>query len=199
MRLILVEDHPVVRLGIRTVLNAQEDMEVVGEAGSAHEALSLAETLVPDLVILALRLEGQFQGIELCRELKALTEAPYILVYTSYNSPDDVYSCFLSGADSYVHKGEDSARLLDSTRQTYAGKRVWLLGVEVHDEALRLQGVIDDSTLTPREKEVLGFVLQGFTNPQIGNQLSIELPTVKTHVSSILRKLNLSSRRDLLH
>ncbi|MGH3358964.1 MAG: response regulator [Nocardioidaceae bacterium] len=197
IRILLVEDHPVVRLGLSTVIAAQPDMEVVGEAATSGDALGCISDLAPDLVILPLRLEGEPRGVELCRELKSSATAPKVLIYSSYNSTEEASSSFLSGADSFVHKGEDSGRLLDTIRATAAGRRVWLLGVETKDQSAKLQELMEDSGLTRREQEVLGFMLQRLTNAQIANELFVELPTVKTHVSNILAKLGLRSRRDL--
>lgn len=197
IRIQLVEDHPVVRLGLKTVIEAQPDMEVVGEAESARDAVATARDLAPDLVILPLRLEGELRGIELCRELKSTPPAPRVLIYTSYNSAEDASASFLSGADSFVHKKEDSARLLDTIRTTAQGRRTWLLGAETRDESDRLREAVERSGLTLREREVLGFMLQRFSNAEIAGELFIELPTVKTHVSNILAKLGLQSRQEL--
>lgn len=197
IRVLIVEDHPVVRLGLKTVIDAQPDMEVVGEADAAEDALIAVDDLAPDLVIVPLRLDGELRGIELCRELKSMTSAPRVLIYTSYNSADDASASFLSGADSFVHKGEDSGRLLDTIRTTVEGRRTWLLGAESGDESDRLRTAVERSGLTEREREVLGFMLQRFSNAEIAKELFIELPTVKTHVSKILAKLGLRSRQEL--
>lgn len=193
----LVEDHPIVRLGIKTVIDAQPDMAVAGEAETIAEAVQQARALAPDLVILALRLEGELRGIEICREIKNLPQAPAVLVYSSFNRGEDVSASFLAGSDSFVYKGAPSARLLASVRDTLAGKRVWITGVEPKDQSSRLRRSVEDSGLTAREREVLGFMLQRYTNSAIADELYIELPTVKSHVRSILRKLGLASRREL--
>jgi two-component system, NarL family, response regulator DevR len=195
--ILLVEDHPLVRLGLRTVIDAQDDMRVVSEAATGEEAVSAARGHVPGLAIVPLRLEGELRGIELCRELKSVVPTLRVLIYTSYNSTEDASAAFLSGADSFVYKGEDSARLLDTIRTTAAGRRSWLLGAETQDQSARLAEAVERSGLTQREREVLGFMLQRLTNAQIANELFIELPTVKTHVRNILGKLGLRSRRDL--
>ncbi|WP_342450333.1 response regulator transcription factor [Arthrobacter pigmenti] len=197
IRILLVEDHPVVRLGLRTAICAQPDMEVVAEADSAEQALAKQKEHVPQLVIIPLRLGGELRGIELCREVKSVPDAPFVLVYTSYNSKEDSSSSYLSGADSYLHKGEDTGRLLDSIRATSTGRRVWRLGTEASDQMARLEQAVENSHLTRREREVLGFMLQRFTNAQIADELFVELPTVKTHVSNILHKLGLRSRQEL--
>jgi len=195
--IVLVEDHPAVRLGLGSVLAAQADLKVVAEARSSEDALALVTEYRPDLVVLPLRLEGELRGVELCRELVALAHAPKVLIYSAYNSPDDASASFLSGAHSFVHKGEETGRLLETIRSTLDGRRVWLLGAEPNDSVAQLEQHIEKSRLTSRESEVLGFMLQRFTNAQIANELFIELPTVKTHVRSILSKLGISSRREL--
>lgn len=188
-RVLLVEDHPAMRLGIRTVLGLEGGVEIVGEAPDAAGALRLASELRPDLVLLDLRLRGG-DGLPLCRSLKCLADPPYVLVYTAYNAPAEVREAMLCGADSFVHKGEDPARLREAVRETCAGKRVWLLG-EQGDEA-------GPAALTPREREVYERLLLGHPNRQIAEELGVSLPTVKSHVTNILKKLGVSSRRDLL-
>lgn len=197
IRILLVEDHPVVRLGLRTAISAQPDMEVINEADSPESAMSKCFDETPDLAIIPLRLGGEIRGIELCREIKTCPGAPYVLIYTFYNSREETSSSYLSGADSYLHKGEDTWHLLDAIRATSAGRKVWLLGTEASEQAAKLEEAVENSGLTRREREVLGFMLQRFTNAQIAKELFIELPTVKTHVSNILHKLGLSNRQEL--
>jgi NarL family two-component system response regulator LiaR len=197
VRIVLVEDHPIVRLGLKTVLDAQPDMAVVGEAQTPAEAVEITASLRPDLAILALRLQGELCGVEVCREIKNLPDTPAVLIYSAFNSNEAIASCFLSDADGFVYKGAESGRLLSSIRDTYAGRRAWVSGVESKEHSAQLRRAVEESGLTPKEREVLGFMLQRFTNSQIAGELYIELPTVKTHVSSILRKLGLSSRQEL--
>jgi two-component system response regulator DevR len=197
LRITLVEDHPIVRLGLKTVIDAQPDMTVVGEAETVADGIRRAADDGPDLVILALRLQGELRGIELCREIKNLPRAPAVLIYSSFNSSEDLSSSFLSGADGFVHKGADFERLLASVRAAHAGRRPWVPGAEAKEQGARLGHAVEESGLTPRELQVLGFMLQHLTNSDIAKELYVELSTVKTHVSSILRKLGLSSRREL--
>lgn len=194
---LIVDDHPVIRLGLRSAIESQPDLRVVAEATSAAAALALTLIHRPDLVLLPLRLEGEFKGVELCREIVAGPSAPRVLVYTSFNGPDDASAAFLSGAHSFVHKGAETERLLEAIRATRHGRRVWLLGAD-HDRTVqRLQANAATANLTPREQEVLGLLLQRLTNAQISRQLFIELATVKTHVRNILGKLGVASRREL--
>lgn len=196
-RILLVEDHAIVRLGLRTVLSAQNDMHIVGEVNTDVQALNAVSISKPDLVIIPLRLGGELKGVELCREIKSCTDAPYVLIYTSYNSREDSLSSYLSGADSFLHKGEQASRLLEAIRATVAGKKVWIIGSENAEQVEHLERKVAASKITTREREVLGFMLQRFTNAEIANELFIGLPTVKTHVSNILQKLEIRNRQEL--
>lgn len=195
--ILLVEDHAIMRLGLRTVLGAQPDMRIVGEASTGPQTLAAVAAHNPDLVIIPLRLGGELRGVELCREIKGGLNAPLVMIYTSYNSPQDSSSAYLSGADSFLHKGERASRLLDTVRATAAGKKVWIVGSENTAQIEFLEGQVANSKITSREREILGFMLQRFTNAEIANELFIEVPTVKSHVSSILAKLGIRSRMDL--
>ena len=196
-KILLVEDHPIVRLGLRTVLEAQPDMRITGETSSESQALAAVKAARPDVVILPLRLGGELRGVELCREIKNAPDAPHVLIYTSYNSREDASSAYLSGADSFLHKGQQASRLLDTLRAIASGRRVWILGTESSEQLESLEQRVETSRITSREREILGFMLQRFTNAEIANELFIEIPTVKSHVSSILQKLGLRRRQDL--
>jgi DNA-binding NarL/FixJ family response regulator len=197
LRVLLVDDHPTVRFGIRHLLASASEVEVVCEAESAAEAVRLAESLRPDLVLLDLRLGGD-SGIEACREIKALPDAPRVLVFTAHTSAENVAGATLAGAEGYLHKGVEAEKLLDAIERTHAGGRVWLLPTENEVEAAtRLKESSDEALLTPKEKEVFALVLKRRTNPEIAEELYISLYTVKNHVSSILRKLGLKSRREI--
>lgn len=197
-RVLLVEDHPIVRLGLATVIGAQEDLTVVAEAEQAEEALAAVSATSPDLVILPLRLGGESAGLELCREIKSFSPAPHVMMYTSFTSPSDATLAFLSGADSFLTKDSPEHRLLETIRDTVGGNRVWSRNADTDRSARSLKSYVDESSLTAREREVLGFMLQRYSNAEIGKELFISVPTVKTHVSNVLQKLGVSSRRDLL-
>lgn len=193
----MVDDHPPIRLAIKTVLGTEKDLRIVGEAEDAEEALQLAKELEPDLVILDLRLRGEHSGLELCREIKSLSDPPYVMLYTAYNSPQEIASCRLSGADSYVHKSEDAALLLDIIKSIRAGKERWVLGIEMEEVRIQLQTAREQGILTDREMEVYGLLLQRRTNPEIARELSVSPETVKTHVTNVLHKLEYGSRYEL--
>jgi DNA-binding NarL/FixJ family response regulator len=197
LRILLVDDHPTVRFGLKHLL-ASAGFEIVGEAGNADDAVRLVEDLVPELVLLDLRL-GEGSGIEVCREIKALSDSsPRVLVFTAHASVEDVAGATLAGADGYLHKGVEGKKLLDAVRRTHAGQRVWLLPVENEEEAADLaRETSGKARLTPKEREVFALVLKRRTNSEIASELYISLYTVKNYVSSILRKLGLKSRREI--
>jgi two-component system response regulator DevR len=195
LRILLVDDHPTVRFGLKHLLASAD--EVVGEAENATDAVWLVQDLRPDLVLLDLRL-GEDSGIEVCREIKALPGAPRVLVFTAHASVEDIAEATLAGADGYLHKGVAGDKIFDAVRRTHAGQRVWLLPAENEDEAAdRIRETSGEARLTPKEKEVFALVLKRRTNPEIADELYISLYTVKNHVSSILRKLGLKSRREI--
>jgi len=197
LRILLVDDHPTVRFGLKYLL-ASTGFEIVGEAGNAADAVRLAEDLRPDLVLLDLRL-GEGSGIEVCREIKALSGgSPRVLVFTAHTSVEDVAGATLAGADGYLHKGVKGEELLEAVRRTRAGGRVWLLPARDEEAAAaRIEEASGEARLTPKEKEVFALVLKRRTNAEIASELYISLYTVKNHVSSILRKLGLKSRREI--
>lgn len=197
IRIGLVEDHPVVLLGLEVLVSAQDDMEVAGKAIAMEDGLELASRSQADVMVVPLRLHGEWHGIELCRSIKNLADAPKVVICTSFPSTEEVAASFLSGADAFVYKGAETSRLLDTIRQTSRGNRGWVPAVEPAASADHLRDIWSKSDLTSREQEVLGLMLQHFTNAQIADELVVELTTVKTHVRNILGKLGITSRRDL--
>jgi DNA-binding NarL/FixJ family response regulator len=195
LRILLVDDHPTMRFGLKHLLASAA--EVVGEAENADDAVRLTRELHPELVLLDLRL-GEDSGIEVCREVKALPEAPRVLVFTAHTSVEDVAGATLAGADGYLHKGVEGEELLAALERIHSGKHVWLLPAGNEEEvATRLRETSGEARLTPKEKEVFTLILKRRTNPEIAEELYISLYTVKNHVSSILRKLGLKSRREI--
>ena len=190
--IVLVDDHPVVRIGVRALVDGQPDMSVVGEASTAPEAVAVVAERTPDLVIQELVLDGTPCGAELCRMLKQRPRPPSVLGLTARRDPADVTAGYLAGADSYLHKAVGTASLLSTIRATAAGRRVWACGAEP------VAGSdVTDGALTPRERDVLALLLQHHSNADIACELHLGLPTVKTHVSAVLRKLGRARRQDL--
>ena len=201
MRVVVADGHPTMRLGLKGLL-LLTDVRVVGEAGDGEEVLRLVESLQPDLVILDLNLSGGLDAIDACRRIKALPNAPYVLIHTAYNFTDDVSWCLLAGADSYLHKRACCQQLLEAIHRTTAGERVWQpAGARMGEPHLRVKNIISPErgmSFTPKEREIAVLMLRSCSNTQIAEELGLSVPTVKTHVRNILRKLGLKSRRELI-
>jgi DNA-binding NarL/FixJ family response regulator len=198
VRVLVVDDHPAVRVGLRTLLQQSGGVEIVGETGDAREAVRLAGELGPQLVILDLRLRGETSGVEACRRIRELPEPPRVLFHSAYNTADDVTAATLAGADGYLHKGAEHPGIVEVARRVHAGERVWAVDVEQSRTARsRLDEAARGVSLTPREREVLLLMLRRYTNAEIARELYVSLPTVKTHVGSVMRKLGIKRRREL--
>ena len=198
MRVLLVDGHPAMRLGIQELLSVAGDMRVVGEMGDGEEALRLVNELRPDLIVLGLNLTGDTDGIEVCQTVKASLDPPRVLVHTAHNFTDDVSSCLLAGADSYLHKRSCCEEVLDAVRRTAAGERVWSVGGRVGAPRSGVGAVPKGARLTPKEREVLVLMLCGCSNAEMVERLVLGLPTVRTHVRNVLRKLGAKSRKEIL-
>ncbi|MGF0313827.1 response regulator [Rhodococcus sp. IEGM1428] len=191
----LVEDHPVVLRGLRAVTDEHDEFVVAGEASTAVEALELAKTLRPDVVVLPVRLGGTHSGVELCRAIKTVCPAR-VIVFTSFTRHVDIQVALLAGADALVSKTATGEAFIGALQQVTAGVQALVLSQDIvsWSQARQFEG---SEKLTEREDEILQLVTEGLTNPDIAIRLSIEISTVKTHVRSILRKLKRDSRRDL--
>jgi DNA-binding NarL/FixJ family response regulator len=196
-RVLVVDDRPIVRCGVHALLDGQDGLAIVGEAGNPETAMCLVGELGPDVVMQDLWISGEMAGACLCKELKGLPRAPRVLIYTAHNSHRDVYSCYLAGADGFVHKCEEPRRLVDTIRQVASGKRVWLLGEEPGSETPSTYNAPSGAHLTAKEQEILVLMLEGHSNRRIAEALCVSLATIKTHVGSVYKKLGVSSREEL--
>ena len=193
---LLVDDHPVTRLGIRSLLDTTEDIEVVGEAGDAEEAMRLSVRLRPDLVVLDVRLGENGDGMEVCREMKSLPVPPRVLIHSTYNRAQDTATAAVAGADGYFHKGEEYLEFPGVVRRVCGGERVWFVETEAEPRLDRFTARRGPA-LTPREHEVFALMLRRYSNAEVGRTLYMSLPTVKTHVKHILGKMGLKNRKAL--
>jgi len=196
MRVVVADNHPAICFGLKEML-LRTDMRVVGESGNGEEVLRLVEELQPNLVILGLNLVGEMSVVEACRRIKALPNAPRVLVYTAYDFTDELSSSLLFEADGYLHKRACRDEILEAIRRTAAGERTWLPSDGTREPRSHLHAIHQGVRLTPKEREVLVLVMYGCSNGKIAEKLYLGLPTVKTHVRSILRKLGVSNRREL--
>ncbi|MER5848862.1 MULTISPECIES: response regulator transcription factor [unclassified Streptomyces] len=195
IRVLLVDDHQVVRRGLRTFLEIQDDIEVVGEASDGAEGVARTEELRPDVVLMDIKMPGT-DGIEALRKLRELENPAKVLIVTSFTEQRTVVPALRAGASGYVYKDVDPDALAGAIRSVYAGHV--LLQPEVAGALLAQDdaggGTGRGSTLTEREREVLGLIADGRSNREIARALVLSEKTVKTHVSNILMKLDLSDR-----
>ena len=192
-RIMIVDDHEVVRLGMRAAFEAERDLTVVGEASNGAEALAKMPVLDPQLILMDVRME-KMNGIEACREIKSHYPDVHILMITSYTDDDAVISSILAGASGYLLKHVSRADLLHSIRLVASGQS--LIDTNTAKQAMERLAQIPGSELTEREREVLTLVARGYTNKQIADTLFVSEKTARNHVSHILDKLGLSRRSE---
>ncbi|MEU5285694.1 response regulator transcription factor [Streptomyces sp. NPDC020755] len=195
IRVLLVDDHQVVRRGLRTFLEIQEDIEVVGEASDGAEGVARTEELRPDIVLMDIKMPGT-DGIEALRRLRELDNSAKVLIVTSFTEQRTVVPALRAGASGYVYKDVDPDALAGAIRSVHAGHV--LLQPEVAGALLAQDdagtGTGRGSTLTEREREVLGLIADGRSNREIARAFVLSEKTVKTHVSNILMKLDVADR-----
>lgn len=191
IRLLIADDHPIVRSGLRAVLAAEPDFEVVGEAASGERAVELAAALAPDVVLMDLRFGAGMAGAEATRAITARTGAPRVLVLTTYDSDADILAAIEAGATGYLLKDADPADLATAVRDAAAGRSALAPAV-----ARRLLGRLRSpgSALSRRETEVLDLVAAGLSNQQISKRLFLSQATVKSHLVHIYAKLGVDNR-----
>jgi two-component system response regulator DevR len=192
-RIMIVDDHEVVRLGMHAALEAEPDLTVVGEASNGAEALAKMPVLDPQLILMDVRME-KMNGIEACREIKSRNPDVHILMITSYTDDDAVISSILAGASGYLLKHVSRADLLRSIRLVASGNS--LIDTNTAKQAMERLSQIPGSELTEREREVLTLIARGYTNKQIADTLFVSEKTARNHVSHILDKLGLSRRSE---
>ena len=190
IRLLLSDDHPVVRAGIRALLESETDLEVVAEAASAEEAVRLAATSDVDLVLMDLQFPGALQGAEATRRIRSLDGAPRVLVLTNYDTDADILGAIEAGASGYLLKDAPPAELVAAVRAAAVGESALAPAVSSRLDASL--GAVE--RLTVREAEVLSLVADGRSNRDIGRALFLSEATVKSHLVHIFAKLGVGSR-----
>ncbi len=200
LRVLIADDHPVFRNGMRALLSSTPDMEVVGEASSGDEAVRLAEDLQPDVILMDLQMPGT-GGIEATR--RVLDRSPHIriLVVTMYEDDDLVFAALRAGARGYVLKGAGPAEMVRAVQVIGDGEAIFSSGV-----AQRVIGFFSSPRpsapafpeLTEREREILALIARGRSNPEIAASLTLTLKTVRNHVSNIFSKLQVADRAEAI-
>ena len=211
IRVLIVDDHAVVRQGLRTFLDLQEDMLVVGEGENGLEAVRLAEALQPDVILLDLVMP-HLDGVEATRQIQECSPRSQVLILTSFGDDDQVFPAIRAGAQGYLLKDIQPDELVQAVRQASQGKTqlhpdiarkllsAVAASVPVEEGKLPARTEIDQISaalpedLTPRELEVLRLIAAGLSNRAIAEQMVISEKTVKTHVSSVLGKLGVEDR-----
>jgi NarL family two-component system response regulator LiaR len=190
---LIADDHPVVRQGLRTFLDLQDDLAVIGEATTGAEAVAKAEELLPDIVLLDLVMPD-LDGIEAARRIRDISPATKVIVLTSYAEDEKIFPAIKAGAAGYLLKDIEPEELASGIRRVHQGEA--LLHPKVAARLMR--EVTGEKTeaelLTARELEVLGGLAKGLSNKAIAGELVVSEKTVKTHVSNILAKLHLADR-----
>lgn len=203
IRVLVVDDHTLFRQGIVGLLESQPDIEVVGQAGNAKEALTAAVELSPDVVLMDISMPGT-SGLNATAEIKARSPKANVLILTIHDREDYLYQALRAGASGYVLKGADIHDLLDAVRSAYRGD-VYLYPTAtkalVADYLRRARAGEDRAGydgLTDREREILQLIAQGETTPEIAAELSLSPHTVQTHRDHIMTKLDLHSKAALI-
>lgn len=200
IRVFLLDDHEVVRRGVHDLLDAEPDIEVVGEAGSADQALARGPALRPDVAVLDVRLPDG-DGISVCRELRSRMPELACLMLTSFDDDDALLDAIMAGAAGYVLKQIKGSDLVAAVRTVAAGQSMLdpattarLMNSLRGDDAPPEPEAQALAALSPREREILGLIGEGLTNQQIGKRLYLSEKTVKNHVSRLLAKLGVERR-----
>ncbi|MFP7492666.1 response regulator transcription factor [Terribacillus saccharophilus] len=195
IKVLFVDDHEMVRIGVSAYLSTQADIEVIGEADNGEQAVKLALELKPDIILMDLVMDVM-DGIEATRQIVAAWPEAKVIVVTSFLDDDKVYPALEAGAASYLLKTSKASEIAKAIRSTYNGKAVFEPEVtnKVMARMRKPQAPILHDTLTAREQEVLLLIAKGRSNQEIASELFIALKTVKVHVSNILSKLEVQDR-----
>ncbi len=198
MKVVLVDDHEVVRQGLKTLVDSEEDLEVVGEAGDVDNAIRQVGYHSPDVVVMDVRLPDG-TGVEACREIRSRWPQVKVLMLTSYADEEALVSSIMAGASGYVLKRIDSADLVDAVRKVGSGES--LLDPNLTERLFaRIRGDEPEdpllARLSPQERKILDLIAQGKTNRQIAEDLFLAEKTVKNYVSNLLSKLEMSRRSE---
>ena len=196
IRLFLLDDHEVVRRGLKDLLDQEDDIEVVGESGSAQEAAELIPQIAPDVAVLDARLPDG-SGIEVCRDIRSTHPSIAVIILTSYDDDDALFAAIMAGAAGYVLKQVRGTDLVDAVRRVASGQS--LLDPAVTQRVLtriREGQPVDDplASLTKQERRILTLIGEGLTNRQIATEMFLAEKTIKNYVTQLLSKLGLERR-----
>jgi len=195
-KIVLAEDHAILREGLKSLLSSSQDFEVIGEAADGREAIRSVEKLKPDLILIDLSMP-RMNGMEAIREIRRLSKEVKIIVLTVHKSEEYILATFKAGADGYVLKDATHQELLMAIKSVLKGKNY--ISPEISEKVLegylegrkRLKSQTSWETLTSREREILKLIAEGYKNKEIAEELCISVKTVEKHRSNLMEKLNL--------
>lgn len=202
IRVVIVDDHAMVREGLRALLDARPDIEVVGEASNGEEAIEAARQYQPDVILMDVTMPGM-NGIESTRAIGALGISARVLGLTVHENQEYFFQMLAAGASGYLLKGAGSRELVDAIHSVHRGgvSLTPMLAGHMVNEFLQLQDtalMVGEKGLTPRELDVFRAIARGLTNKEIGEEFQLSVYTIQTHRASIMRKLNLENRHQLM-
>ncbi|WP_409250713.1 response regulator [Bacillus sp. SCS-153A] len=200
IKLMLVDDHAVLRDGLKTILESEDDINVVGEAISGSDALNKVKELDPDIILMDINMPGM-NGVEVTKILKQQYPHIKVLMLTMHSHEEYFMAAIKEGADGYLLKDAPSEQVVEAVRTVFQGESVIHPSLTrklltFHQQNQRQDK--DDNSLTEREREVLGCLVEGLSNKEIGKRLYVSDKTVKIHVSNIFKKLNVKSRSQVV-
>lgn len=197
-RILIVDDHQVVRMGLRMLLEHQGGLKVVGEAGTAAEAIEMAKKLKPELVLMDVRLPDE-SGIEACRKIRSVNPGIRVLMLTSYSSDEAIFAAIMAGASGYLLKRLEAEQLYSAIMAVGRGET--LLDPTLSASVVkRVKEICDGEpsrgvdSLTEREKEILKLIAEGLTNREIADEVHLGEKTVRNHITAIFMKIGVSHR-----
>ncbi|HEY6121762.1 MAG TPA: response regulator transcription factor [Pyrinomonadaceae bacterium] len=201
-RIVLADDHQIVRQGLRALLEAESGFQVIGEAGDGLAAIHLVETLNPGVLVLDLMMPG-LNGLDVMRQIKKRLPDTQIVILSMYAEEAYVLQALSNGASGYVLKDSSSADLVLAVREAAAGRRylsppLSARAIEAYQEKAKAANLDRYETLTSREREVLHLAAEGLTNAEIASRLGISSRTAETHRSNLIHKLDLHTQADLI-
>jgi DNA-binding NarL/FixJ family response regulator len=198
IRVILIDDHPIVRSGIRMLLEQASEIQIIGEADRGAQGIKLIERLQPDVVLLDMEMPDM-TGVDVMRTLQSQGSPMRVLGMSAYDDPEYIRSLLAAGAYGYLTKDEALDSIVEAVRGVAAGQEGWLSRrAAARLSALTRQPTSDPIKLTEREEEVLRALAQGWSNDQIADHLVITERTVRYHLTNIYQKLNVSSRSETI-
>lgn len=202
LRIVIVDDHPMFRYGIRTLFSTTPDLEVVGEAANGEEAIAIASSLSPDVMLMDIRMPGM-SGVEVTRRMSAKSPSTRILMLTMFEDDASVFTAMRSGAKGYVLKDADKDELLRAIRAVGNGEAIFSPGIAsrmIEYFAIARPAASEERfpDLTSREREVLYLMTEGLSNAAIAERLSISGKTVANYITNILNKLQVQDREEAM-